>query len=544
MTGLSFEILPEEMALRKKLRVEGSPRFHPVFRFMQLGGFWQHWNLFKRKCDRTGQQIISVFSEDCPYPVWHKDEWIKHAAPPHADFVQGKPVFPQMWDFFRRSPIPHNVGAGNDNCEYTDDWWYSKNCYLSHSGVEDEDLRYCYRAVRQKNCQYTVFSYDSERSSDLITSHHCFQVLFAFNCYQCSDSAFLYDCRNCHHCLFCSNLRNQSYCINNQQLTREEYERRALEWDFRSHQKFTEGITEFGRMLRETAWLRATFTEQCEGCAQVDQLFQCKGCRDCYFMNEIEDSLHNFRGIKAKDCLDCVSPAVDVELLYYSSMVQDQCYDVKFGYNLVQCKWMEYCAHSFQCQHCFGCCGLTGKKHYIFNKPFSETDYEREKQRIIAAMQETGEYGLFFPGSFAANPYDESLSGFYWPLTAAQAQRFGFRLSTRKPVRPSDAKEITTIPDRSDQATDSLAKDVFWDAIAGRPFQIQKADIDFARDLGAPLPHSFYARRLQENFRMIPFTGMLRRVLCGKCRKEAETSWPKEYDGRIVCEGCYLKEVY
>lgn len=69
LTGRPFTVSPEEMALRSKLHVEGEPTLHPVVRFMQLAAFWQHWNLHRRTCDRTGKEIISVYSQDCPYPV-------------------------------------------------------------------------------------------------------------------------------------------------------------------------------------------------------------------------------------------------------------------------------------------------------------------------------------------------------------------------------------------------------------------------------------------------------------------------------------------
>ena len=200
VTGQTFESTAEEMAMRKKLGVEGESDLHPVFRFMLLGAFWQHWNLYKRTCGRTGKSIVSVYPEDCPYPVWHKDEWLKHADPPGADFVPGKPVFPQLWDFFSHSPIEHNIGTANENCEYTDDWWYSKNCYLSHSGYQCEDLRYCYRMLDSRDSQFCVFTFDSERCVDAINSHNCFSVRYAYNCWQCSESAFLYDCRNCSNC--------------------------------------------------------------------------------------------------------------------------------------------------------------------------------------------------------------------------------------------------------------------------------------------------------------------------------------------------------
>ena len=90
MTGKTFTPSEQEMALRKKLGIEGSPEYYPAFSFLQLTAFWQHFALHKRIDDRTGKSIVSVFGPDCPYPVWHKDEWMQQANPPGADFDHSK----------------------------------------------------------------------------------------------------------------------------------------------------------------------------------------------------------------------------------------------------------------------------------------------------------------------------------------------------------------------------------------------------------------------------------------------------------------------
>ncbi|MFA5272715.1 MAG: hypothetical protein WC353_00985 [Candidatus Peribacter sp.] len=554
VTGRTFTVSPAEMELRKKLGVEGEPLIHPIARWQVLGAFWQHWALHKRKCDKTGKQIISVFSEDCPYPVWHKDEWIRHADPPSAEPDLSKPLFPQIWEFFQRCPIAHNLGAGNENCEYTDDWWYSRNCYLSHSGVEDEDLHYCFRVLRVKDSQFAVFSFDSQRCLDITFSHFCSRTIFALHSRQCSDSAFLYDCRNCQHCMFCSNLRNKSYCFANQQLTKDAYEKRAVAWDFRSRAVYEQAKQELKKMLQKNAWHRALLIDLSED-TTGNYLDECRKGINCFFTTtNVEDCINCFRGgVNSKDCLDCVNFYED-DLVYYSSSALDKCYDVRFGYGLIQCKYTEYCAQCFQCQHCFGCCGLVGKKYHIFNKPYEPAEYEQKKAEVVAAMKKTGEYGQFFPAHFAANPYEESLAGFHWPLTTEQGKKMGFRMREREEEREAEAVDSSQVPDRCDQADppvptdgqagESITKSPFWDAAAKRPFQILKEDIAFAQDLKIPLPYTYYMRRLQENFRLIPFDGELRTTICGKCQKQAQTSWPKEYDGRILCESCYLKEVY
>lgn len=544
VTGQTFEVSAAEMELRKKLNIAGEPELSPIARWQILGAFWQHWALHKRKCDKTGKPIVSVFSEDCPYPVWHKDEWVKHADPPSAEIDLTKQIFPQMWELFRKCPIPHNLGTGNENCEYTDDWWYSRNCYLSHSGVENEDLRYCFRVLRVKDSQFAVFSFDSQRCLDITFSHFCSRTIFALHSRQCSDSAFLYDCRNCQHCMFCTNLRNKSYCFANQQLTKEAYEKRTAAWDFRSRDVFEQAKKEFRNMLRKNAWHRALMIDLSED-TTGNYLDGCRKCSNCFFTTtNVEDCINCFRGgVNSKDCLDCINFYED-DLVYCSSSALDKCYAVRFGYGLIQCKFMEYCAHCLQSKNCFGCCGLVGKEYYIFNKACEPDRYAEKKAEIIAAMKQSGEYGKFFPNHFAANPYEESLAGFHWPLSQEEGKRMGFRMREHEERREPDTRDASEVPDRSDHADASVTKSPYWDPVANRPFQILKEDIAFAQDLKVPLPYTYYMRRLQENFRLIPFDGTLRDIECAKCRQKTKTSWPKEYDGRILCEECYLKEVY
>ena len=46
------------------------------------------------------------------------------------------------------------------------------------------------------------------------------------------------------------------------------------------------------------------------------------------------------------------------------------------------------------------------------------------KSLDVSSMNEWGE---FFPGHFAPNPYDESLAGFHFPLSKKEQMKLGFR---------------------------------------------------------------------------------------------------------------------
>jgi len=41
-------------------------------------------------------------------------------------------------------------------------------------------------------------------------------------------------------------------------------------------------------------------------------------------------------------------------------------------------------------------------------------------------MKSTGEWGQFFPGSFAPSPYDESWGSFYFPMSLPEQEKLGY----------------------------------------------------------------------------------------------------------------------
>lgn len=542
VSGEKFQISDLEIELRQKAGFDTLPTTAPWVRMRHRGAFWPHWHLYRRKCDRTGQFIISVFSPDCPYPVWYRKEWLEHADPPSAEFDPDQAVFPQMWEFFQRSPLPHKNGTGNQNCEYSDDCWYSKNCYLAHSIVECEDLKYCYRILYIKDCQFCAFTFHSELCTDAINCYRCFDVRYALHCRNCHNCSFLYDCRNCSDCLFCFNLRNKQYCIGNRQLTKEQFEMEKKKWNFASRTVYDQAKEHFAHMMKTLAWHRAAFVDKCHE-STGNFLDNCKNCHNCYFTGNTEDGTNGIRGdINVKSSTDMMG-FFESELLCDTVQVQDKCYTIQASHNCTQCRFCTYCAYCFQCEHCFGCCGLVGKKYHIFNRKYSPKEYEKLRAKIVEKMKETGEWTQFFPGYFAPNPYDESWSINHFPLTDSEKKTLGFRLSS--PVERRDPKALSPdkIPDTAEDVAEELSQKVFWDPVLHRPFKILKADIAFAQKMQVPLPNTFYTRRLRENFAWLFFDGKMRETTCGRSGAKIHTTWPEEYDGRILSEAEYLKVI-
>jgi hypothetical protein len=533
ISGQDFTVSAHELELRSKFGFGATlPPVKPKYRFQEVGAFWPHWNFHKRICSKTGRSIISIFRPECAYPVWHRDEWVAHANPPSQEIDFSKDFFEQAWEVFKASPIPHAFQSNNQNCEYTDDWYYSKNCYLCHGGQNNEDARYCYACDSLKNVQYALFSFNSELCTDLINSSYCFNSLYLVNCKNVYDSAFLYDCRDCSDCLFCFNLRNKKYCFGNQQLSKEEYEEKKKEWNFSSFKNYEEARKVFREMMKTVAWHRSLQIDLCEN-STGNFIRNSKNCENCYLLSNHEDCANvAVSGPNARTILDSIG-TVGAELAFMCSLPVYS-YMARFSFSVSHCRFVDYSAYLENCQYCFGCCGLFNARYCIFNKQYSEEEYKLLVPKLIEHMQKTGEWGRFFPLHFAPNPYEESFSGLHFPTTEKRTLR-----------EIQKTAEVAEIPDSifslGENDLKLLTAKIFWDEEFQRPFQIQSEDVKQSKERRVPLPHSYYANHMHQNLEWMPFQGELRNTICAKSRLPIQTYWPTDYDGRILSEEEYLK---
>ncbi len=104
-------------------------------RARQLLSFWPSvgkW--YKRKCDFSGETIITIYPENARFPVYKKKYFDGDGrTAPSQDVDRDVPFFAQLQTLQEKTPRPHQLGEQNTNCEFCDDVWNSKDCYLSFS---------------------------------------------------------------------------------------------------------------------------------------------------------------------------------------------------------------------------------------------------------------------------------------------------------------------------------------------------------------------------------------------------------------------------
>src|SRR3989338_2647149 len=95
-----FTIEPEDFAFYEKISVP-PPTFCPECRMIRRIIFYPNIfsRMYKRKCDATGKELISMFSPRVPFPVYEKTYWFSDEWDPldyGLDYDFSMPFFEQF----------------------------------------------------------------------------------------------------------------------------------------------------------------------------------------------------------------------------------------------------------------------------------------------------------------------------------------------------------------------------------------------------------------------------------------------------------------
>ncbi|MFH1536735.1 MAG: hypothetical protein ABID45_01975, partial [Patescibacteria group bacterium] len=426
-----FKILEEDKEFLDRFEVP-EPVDCPECRLMNRLTSRNAKNLYKRKCDFSGKEILSQYHASHPFPVYETDIWFGDkwdALDYGQDFDFSRPFFNQIREL--EDKVPHMsrfiISGTLDNSEYTNCTGYLKNCYLIGESDYDEECYYGNRIYHSKNVLDSSVIYKSELLYECLDCYSCFNLFFSSNCRGCHDSYFLYDCKSCKNCLGCINQRYGEYMILNKKYSKQDYESKAKELKLNTKQ----GIEKFGKQVdkffktQPHKHLQVERNENCIG----DNLYDSKNAYMCFDSEDLENCRYCAKLFKeVKNCMDYNSWGDKAELIYFSTSCGNSIYNLKFcDHCMTNSADLEYCIMCNATKNCFGCVGLNKKEFCIFNKQYSEEDYNKLKQKIINYMKENGDYGQFFPRKNSNYGYNETIAMDYFPLEKEAALKHGFK---------------------------------------------------------------------------------------------------------------------
>ena len=567
-----FIIEPEDFNFYEQIKVP-PPTFCPECRTVRRLCWRNEMSLFRRKCNVSGHdEIIISFihpSEllnmvDSKY--WWSDEWDPLSYGKEYDFSRN--FFEQWKELQNHMPMQclSNIKAANsDYCNVAEG---SKDSYMCSGSWKVERTFYSNRIAETKDSSDLYIVHKSELCYDDMLCKECYHLLYSINCKGCVDSYFLYDCIGCINCFGCSNLRNESYCMWNEQLTKEEYNKRLKKINLKDYKVILKLKKEFKELCLKSIH---RFSQQIKSVNSLgDNLDGAKNCKFCFDVSgRMEDAKYShWLAVDVKNVYDS-GPGVGLaELTYEVFDTGVGNYRNLFTSVVYGSSNIEYSFNCHGCDNLFGCIGLRTKKYCILNKQYSKEEYEKLIPKIKEQMSELPyvdkrglvyKYGEFFPAELSTFCYNETQAQDYFPITKERALEMGYRWRKGEVHKYDITIESKDLPDKLGDVSDSILNEVIGclnrekDGRCRGAYRITEGELNLYKRLGVPVPRSCFLCRHEERLlKRNPMKLWHRVCMCnlknhehdGKCVNEFNTPYAPERTEIIYCEKCYQKEVY
>ncbi len=579
----TFEVFEKDQKFYNKIHVP-YPSFCPICRRQRRQIFRNERNLYTRTCSLTGTKIVSVYSDNVPFPVydhkiWHGDNW--DATSYGKDFNFEKPFFEQFKELYDQVPRINFMNQASENSDYTNYAYRNKNCYLIFGSHYNEDCLYANYIWKDTNCIDCLEVIQSELVYEGICSDHCYQCAYIEYCFNCSDCYFCYDMIGCKNCMFSSNLRNKEYYCFNQPYSKEEYEKLVKKMDLATYSSLQKLYTDY-QQIRAKAIKRDMFQKNCENC----------------FGQDLQNSKNVYMGFNAKYAQDCnyidtsathVTDSMDLTCVGYDqSELLYECIGNAGNVRAMCCNscWhsseISYCEQCFDSKNLFGCIGLKHKQYWVLNKQYSKEEYENLVTKIIKHMgretvsarreRETeqgediagrsterselknNEWGEFFPPSMSVFCYNETIAQIYAPLKEKEALEKGYKWKQKTSKEYQKQKYI--VPDSIQDISDSITNEILAcnantgnktmngsQELCGKNYKIVPMELNFYKKMKIAIPRKCPDCRHQERV-SLKTPRALWESKCSYCGIKITTSYPEGTLDTICCEKCYLQKVY
>jgi len=499
-------------------------------------------SLYRNKCDKTGQEIISWIAPDKPQKTYKKDVWwgdTWDARSYGRDFDFERPFFDQLEELIKEVPWLDMLTDNTFNSDYVNYCNNAKDCYLIYASNNNESCMYSSYIWDCDDCIDCSQAFDCELCYSCIDVNNCYGCKYSKNCTNCNNCTFCENCQGCNDCFGCVNLVNKKYCFQNEQLTKEEYEKKLAEMQLDSYAK-TKEIREFFAKHRLEFPMRFAQIVNCENCTG-NALRNSSNTQEAYDSSDIEDSKWVMIGADVRDCYD-ISGCEKLELCYNTVVVGIPATRVLFSaYTWKGINEVLYSVLSPGAQNCFGCASLYKGQYCILNKQYTKQQYEQLVPKIIEYMQKTGEWGEFFPATLSPFDYNETIANDHFPMSREQVLAKGWRWrdADKKEYMPTDYQ----LPDSITEASDEVLQQICGCETCGKNYKIIAPELKFYKRHNIPVPKKCSDCRHEDRMKMRN-PNRLHSRSCAKCGCEIKTTYAPSKPEIVYCESCYLKEIY
>ena len=541
-----FTVEPDDFNFYAKM-AEPVPSICPECRFKRRAMWRNKMSLYSgRKCGLCDKSILSIYNLKSPYTTYCYDCFYSEKWSPKdyaTDYDKSRPFFEQLNEIFLKVPkinLGISTGDGNNiNSEYVNMAGGCKDCYLVFNTSPAEELLYS-RGVKAGTFSSDIyFGVKFENCYECVSVQESANVFWSQNVIGCVNSYFILNGSGLTNCFGCVNLRNKSNCWFNEQLTPEEYKEKLNEV-LGSYSKIQEARKKFEAFClefphRENNNLKAVdcvgdYLTECRNVVNSFEAAKSENCRYLFSSKMIKDSLGTIGfGTKSEKLLEVVATGYCSNVI--GSYWPENCSNIMYSFDLRNCT------------NCIGCDALKNGKYSIFNKEYSQGEYEELKNHIVKELTDLGIHGLMVPEEMAPFAYNESIAQDNFPLTKEQALAQGYRWEDD--IQMTKGKE-TILPEAISDAIKDVPNSITGEVLkcikCERNYKITEQELLFYRKLSLPIPHEcFYCRHQNRIKKRGPYKFWDR--VCAKCNKAIKTNYAPERPEIVYCETCYQNEV-
>ena len=570
-----FRIEPEDFLFYEKIKVP-PPTWCPECRMIRRFTFRNQHNLFRRKDDRTGEEIFSGLPPYAPRKVyelsyWNSDSWDSMEYGREYDFT--KPFLEQFHDLWRTVPVPSRSVLNLINSDYCNEASELKNCYLCFDSDVVENSAYLIKTNTNKDSMDLYEALHNELCYDSVMIDESYRAFFSVDCDNCTDVWFSKSLVGCTNCFGCVNLRNKSYHIFNQPYSKEAYEEKLKKFRLDTYNGLKEARTiahEFWD-LHPVKFYHGYHNVNSTG----EHIQDCKNVKNSFSIHHGEDLRYcQIANYNIKDSYDYTVWGAGAEKMYEALACGFECAGVRFSFDCWPgCREFDYCVSCRSSSDLFGCIALKKKQYCILNKQYSKEEYEALREKIITHMHEMPytdakgrvyRYGEFFPPEFSPFGYGETQAQDFFPLTKDEVLKKGYRWSDSEKSEFATTINATTLPDTIREVSESILQEVIKCGVCAGAYRIIPMEFEFYRKMNLPLPRLCPNCRFAERFKFVNPPKFWKRICqCAgasddkniyqnqvehfhgseHCPNEFETSYAPERKEIVYCESCYQTEV-
>jgi len=542
--GSSFTIELDDFGFYETIKVP-PPTWCPQCRLVRRLNWLGVRILYKRKCDFTGEDLITFYHPSLPIKVYRQDIWWSDQWDPKdygRDYDFGRPFFEQFKELNDAVPkcALFTDYATIVESPYCNAATAQKRCYLCFKSITGEDCAYNHFTLRMNNTFDISYSSDCELCYESLNLRKCNRIFFSQDLEDCHDIWFSKDLIGCSDCVGCVNLRGQSYHMFNEKLTKEEYQKRFAEFDFGS----AKNVEEMKKKAYEFSlkYPRRAFHGVNNTNVLGDYVYNCRNAQNVYFVADSENLKysHQFISGGVNNSYDFTYFGAKSEWIYDSVWTGYNENNVKFAVWNYRNHDTEYTFACHSSEYIFGCVGLRKAQHCILNKQYTKEEYEVLVSKIKERMMASGEYGAMFPVALSPWAYNESTAFEFFPLTKEEAISKGF---TWRDPDPKEYRDATiTLSDNIKETGDDILQAILKCEACGKNYQIIGKELQFLKRFNLPIPRHCPLCRDRARIKLLNPMATYNRT-CAKCDRGVQTSYSPDRPEIVYCENCYQQEV-